>query len=119
MTVVPPLSPSRSHGDFVFLSGMTPKDASGAAVPGDVAVQTRAVLDALARALAAEGAELSDVIRVGVYLSNLDEDYDAFNAVYREYFSAPFPARTTIGAGLRGILVEIDAVAVRAEPGKS
>jgi 2-iminobutanoate/2-iminopropanoate deaminase len=116
MPLQPPLTPARSHGDLVFVSGMTPKDPAGAVVEGDVTVQTHAVLGALTRALASEGAALSDVLRVGVYLSDLDDDYDAFNAVYREYFSAPFPARTTIGAGLRGIRVEIDAVAARSAP---
>jgi 2-iminobutanoate/2-iminopropanoate deaminase len=110
----PSLSPSRTVGDLVFLSGVVPRDvATGMPLTGDVAVQTHAVLRTLRDNLVAAGSSLADVQRVGVYLSDLEGDFDSFDAVYREYFSAPFPARTTIGAALRGIRVEIDAVALR------
>lgn len=111
-----PLSPSRTVGDLVFLSGVVPKDPeTGLPITGDVATQTHAVLRTLSAVLAEAGSSLADVQRVGVYLSELDEDYAAFNEVYQEYFTAPFPARTTIGARLRGIRVEIDCIAVRSQ----
>ena len=56
------------------------------------------------------GADFGDVVRTNVYLEDIG-DFDAVNAVYREFFSEPFPARTTVAVRLRGILVEIDAVA--------
>jgi len=58
------------------------------------------------------GARLEDVISVTVYLQRAD-DWDAMNSVYREVFRGPHPSRTTVGADLRGILVEISAVAYR------
>jgi 2-iminobutanoate/2-iminopropanoate deaminase len=71
--------------------------------------------------LAAAGATPADVVRVGVYLEDLG-DFAAMNAVYERFFAqaapdAPLPARTTIGAGLLGIKVEIDCVAVLPEDG--
>ncbi|GAA0990968.1 RidA family protein [Subtercola frigoramans] len=108
-----PLSPSRTVGDLVFLSGVVPRDATGLPSTGDVAEQTHTVLRTLSGVLEAAGSSLADVCRVGVYLSDLDEDFEAFNAVYVQYFTAPFPARTTIGARPRGVRVEIDAIAVR------
>jgi 2-iminobutanoate/2-iminopropanoate deaminase len=111
----PPLSPSRTVGDLVFLSGIVPRDPlTGATVTGDVTEQSHAVLSILRNNLIAAGSSLADVQRVGVYLADLD-DFDAFNEVYRMYFSEPFPARTAIGAALRGIRVEVDAIAVRSE----
>jgi 2-iminobutanoate/2-iminopropanoate deaminase len=59
----------------------------------------------------AAGAGLADVVKVTVFLVDL-ADFDAYNAVYRDSFEEPFPARTTVQAGLPGgILVEIEAVA--------
>ena len=53
---------------------------------------------------------MEDVVSVIVYLAD-ENDWGAFNAVYREAFTAPYPSRTVVGAGLRGVLVEISAVA--------
>jgi 2-iminobutanoate/2-iminopropanoate deaminase len=61
-------------------------------------------------ALAAAGATLDDVVSVTVYLADVD-DWTKFNDVYKEIFRPPYPTRTAIGANLRGILVEISAVA--------
>jgi 2-iminobutanoate/2-iminopropanoate deaminase len=110
----PALSTHRVAGDLVFMSGVVPpRDPATGQATLDVAGQTRAVLTTLQKNLAAAGCSLADVQRVGAYLGDLDEDFAAFDAVYREFFAEPFPARTTIGATLRGVSVEIDAVAVR------
>ena len=53
---------------------------------------------------------MSDVVSVTVYLADVD-DWGAMNAVYTEFFTKPFPTRTTVGARLRDILVEVSAVA--------
>ena len=78
---------------------------------GDVEGQTRAVLQNLRRVLATAGSRLEDVVSMTVYLQHAT-DWDAFNAVYREELSPPYPSRTVVGADLRGILVEVSAVAV-------
>ena len=56
---------------------------------------------------------MGDVIKVTAYLSNLERDFAEYNRAYAEFFDEPYPVRTTIGANLSGILVEIDVIAVR------
>jgi 2-iminobutanoate/2-iminopropanoate deaminase len=108
-----PYSPAVRAGDFVYVSGQTPRDPiTGQLVGGDVTSQTRSTLSNLQRVLEQAGAGLQDVVSVTVYLQR-SEDWDAMNAVYREYFRGPHPSRTTVGADLRGILVEVSAVAYR------
>jgi 2-iminobutanoate/2-iminopropanoate deaminase len=103
-------SPAIRAGDFVFVSGQVPRDPVTGAMPADVAGQTRQVLGNLRAVLATAGATLDDVVSVNAYLADI-ADWDAFNAVYREVFRPPYPARTTVGAGLHGFLIEISAVA--------
>ena len=104
-------SPGVRAGDLLFVSGQVPRDPhTGEPVGGDVVAQTRRTLENLRLVLAAGGATLDDVASVTVYLAD-DNDWDAFNGVYRETFRPPYPARAVVGAGLRGVLVEISAVA--------
>ena len=108
-----PYSPAVRAGDFIYVSGQTPRDLiTGELAGADVAAQTRSTLDNLRRVLEQAGAGLQDVVSITVYLQRSD-DWDAMNAVYREVFRGPQPSRTTVGADLRGILVEISAVAFR------
>lgn len=108
-----PYSPAVRAGDFVYVSGQTPRDPVTGELGGDdIASQTRSTLKNLQRVLEQAGAGLEDVVSVTVYLERAD-DWDAMNAVYREVFRGPHPSRTTVGAALRGILVEISAVAYR------
>ena len=97
----------------LYLSGQTPIDPStGRLINGDVAAQTRRVFDNLASVLSAAGRTLDDVIKVNVYLVDM-EDFAAMNSVYSTLFSAPYPARTTVAvAGLPlGARVEIELIA--------
>jgi 2-iminobutanoate/2-iminopropanoate deaminase len=98
-------------GDLVFVSGQVPKNPkTGQLVGEDVGTQTRQVLANIRAALEAAGASLDDVVSITAYLSDID-DWGEFNAIYKEIFRPPYPTRTTIGAQLRGILVEASAVA--------
>jgi 2-iminobutanoate/2-iminopropanoate deaminase len=99
-----------AEGRFVYVSGQAPT-RDGVVVGETTAEQTRAVLQNLAAVLADAGASLADVVKCGVFLENIG-DFDEMNAVYAETFPEPLPARTTIGAALHGIRVEIDCVAV-------
>lgn len=105
-------SPAVRAGDLLFVSGQVPRDPrSGELVGGDdVIAQARQTLANLGEALAAAGASLGDVVSVLVHLAD-PNDWGAFDAVYRETFAPPFPTRTVVGAALRGIKVEITAVA--------
>jgi 2-iminobutanoate/2-iminopropanoate deaminase len=101
-------------GGLLFVSGQVPLDPVTRTVPPDFADQVRRALDNVAAIAEAAGARLADAVRVGVFLANLD-DFSMMDAVYREYFDDPMPARTTVGAGIRGYDIEIDAIiAVRA-----
>ncbi len=105
-------SPGVRAGDFVFVSGQVPREPrTGMLVGGDdVRAQTRQTLANLAGVLAAAGATMADVVSVTVHLADV-ADWAAFDSVYRETLSPPYPTRTVVGAALRGILVEITAVA--------
>jgi reactive intermediate/imine deaminase len=98
-------------GGLLFISGQVPRDfATGALLGQDLASQTRGVIANLRRVLEGAGARLSDVVSVTAYLEDMG-DWAAFNEAYREAFEAPYPTRTTVGARLHGVLVEISAVA--------
>jgi 2-iminobutanoate/2-iminopropanoate deaminase len=108
-----PFSPVVVSGDHVFTAGQVAFDQNGDLVGSDVASQARRALENLRSCLEAAGCGLDDVVKVNAYLVDL-ADFDAYNAVYRELFAAPYPARTTVQAGLPpGVLVEIEAVARR------
>jgi 2-iminobutanoate/2-iminopropanoate deaminase len=112
--VPPPVgaySPAARAGGFVFVSGQVPRDpVTGTLVGDDIESQTKQVVANVERALVAAGASLGDVVSVIVYLADID-DWGRFNTAYKELMPRPFPTRTALGAQLRGILVEMSAVA--------
>jgi reactive intermediate/imine deaminase len=109
-----PYSQAVRCGDTVYLSGQIPLDpASMQLVQGDITLQTRRVFDNLTAVCAAAGGSLAQIARIGIYLTDLGE-FAAVNAVMGEYFTPPFPARSTIGVASlpRGAQVEVDAIMV-------
>jgi len=110
---VGPLSPAGRAGEFLSLSGQVAQDpATGRLIDGDAAAQTERIFANLEAVLEAAGKTLADVVRVGVYLTDM-RDYPAMNAVYARRFAAPYPARTAIAVAALplGAAVEIDLVA--------
>jgi 2-iminobutanoate/2-iminopropanoate deaminase len=108
-----PVFPGIKTGGLLFLSGQIPLDPlTGAVVVGDIAAQTRRVLQNLQAVLEAAGAGLPSVVKTTVFLRNMG-DFARFNEVYADFFTAPFPARSTVEAARlpRDVLVEIEAVA--------
>lgn len=108
-----PYSPAVVDGDYVFVSGQGPVDpATGQVRVTDIRSDTALVCDNLRTILEAAGSSLVDVVKVNVYLVDINE-WAAMNEVYVRYFAAPGPARTTIQAAAlpRGFRVEIDCVA--------
>jgi 2-iminobutanoate/2-iminopropanoate deaminase len=99
-------------GDLVYTAGQTPFDAERRLVSEEFEAQARAALDNLGRCLAAAGCGFEHVLKVTTFLADL-RDFDAYNRIYREYFEPPYPARTTVQAGLLGFRIEIEAVARR------
>lgn len=109
-----PYSQAVRAGDTVYLSGQIPLDPStGLLVEGDIAAQARRSFDNLKAVCEAAGGSLSDVVRLGLYLTDLG-NFAAVNAVMGEFFQAPYPARSTVEvSGLpRGAGFEVDAVMV-------
>ncbi|WP_024889235.1 RidA family protein [Luteimonas huabeiensis] len=107
-----PYSQAVRAGDTVFLSGQIPLDpATGELVPGDVAAQARQAFRNLEAVCAAAGGSLDDVVRLGLYLTDLGE-FAAVNAAMAEFFSAPYPARSTIEVSAlpKGAAFEVDAI---------
>jgi 2-iminobutanoate/2-iminopropanoate deaminase len=104
-------SPGVRAGPLLFIAGQTPRDpATGAIVGDDTVTQTRQVLSNLAGVLAAAGGSLANLVAVTVHLADVNEWGD-FDRAYREVMRSPFPTRTVVGSALRGIRVEISAVA--------
>jgi reactive intermediate/imine deaminase len=102
-------------GDLLFVSGIVPVDAGGALVGGDdVVAQARAVFDVLGRVLAAAGAAAGDVVKVTVFLIDID-DRPLVNPVRQEFFGDSRPASTLVEISrlaVPGAKIEVEAVAV-------
>ena len=110
---VGPYTPAVRAGDLIFVSGQVPRDPRTGELSGsDFESQARKVLENVRGVLAAAGATMDDVVSTIVYLTDVD-DWGKFNEVYKEFFRAPFPTRTAVGAQLRGIRVEVSAVAFK------
>ncbi len=99
-----------AEGRFIYVSGQGPI-RNGVIIGETAAEQTAVVLENVAAVLAEAGAGLADVVRCGVFLADM-ADFAAMNEVYSRTFPDPLPARTTVGAALAGMKVEIDCVAV-------
>ena len=109
----PPYSPAVASGDTVWTAGQLGHGPDGTLVAGGIAEQARRALENVRMCLAAAGCTLDDVVKVNTYLADLG-DMAGYNEVYREVFTEPYPARTSVGVALPpGALIEIEAVARR------
>lgn len=110
---VGPFSPAVRANGFLFLSGQVAQDpATGKLIEGDVAAQTAQIFRNVEALLAAAGRTLEHVVKANVYLVDMG-DFAAMNTVYGDCFTAPFPARTTVGVAALplGARVEIEVIA--------
>ena len=112
-TAVTPFSGAVLVGNTLYLSGkigLTPDRM----VPGSAAEEARLVLDDVKATLTAAGMTMDDLVSVQIFCSDVSH-YDAFNRVYRTYFTKEFPARAFIGSGalLFGARFEVQAIAVK------
>jgi endoribonuclease L-PSP, putative len=106
-----PYSQGIKAGQHIYVAGQRPVDAATGMIPDDLASQARLCLENVRHVLEAAGATMENVTSVTVYLADIGH-FAAFNEIYKEYFAAPYPARTTVSCSLRGILVEVNAIAV-------
>ena len=110
-----PYSPAVRAGGFIYVSGQVPVDpVTQTMISGDVATETRQVLNNIKGVLEGCGASLADVVKCGVYLAD-GKDFAAMNEVYAQFFGEAKPARTTVAVAfaIPGIKVEIDAIAYK------
>ena len=111
-SAIGPYSQAVRVGNVVYVSGQIPLDpASGQLIDGEITAQTRRAFDNLKAVCEAAGGGLDGVARVGLYLTDL-ADFAQVNAVMADYFSAPYPARSTIQVAAlpKGAAFEVDAV---------
>jgi 2-iminobutanoate/2-iminopropanoate deaminase len=112
-TAIGPYSPALRAGNLLFVSGQVPMDpATGRLIDGDITAQTQRVLENIGTLLAAAGLAYNDVVRTTVFLADMG-DFAAMNATYGEFFSEPYPARSTVQAARlpRDARIEVDAIA--------
>lgn len=109
-----PYSQAIAAGNTIYVSGQLPIDPdTGAFAGAGIASQTRQSLTNLKNILAAAGADMTNVVKVTVYLANI-VDFAGMNEVYAEFFRAPYPARAAFEVARlpKNALVEIECVAV-------
>jgi len=101
-----------ASGRYLFISGQGPVDPQTGNLVGDTfEEQAIRTLDNLKAIAEAAGASLKDFVKVNAYLNDMG-NFAKFNAIYRSYFSEPYPARTTVHSALVGMLIEVDGIAV-------
>ena len=111
---VGPYSAALRAGSLLFVSGQVPLDpATGRMVEGDIAAQTRRVLQSVGALLDAAHLSFGHVVRTTVFMFDLGE-FAAMNEIYASYFAAPYPARSTVQVAKlpRDVRVEIDVIAI-------
>lgn len=107
-----PYSQAVAAGGMLYASGQIPLDpANGEVVSGGLPVQTKQVLENLKAVVEAAGSELSKVVKVTIYITDMKQ-FAVVNEIYGSYFSAPFPARACVEVSElpKGVEVEMDAI---------
>lgn len=101
-----------ASGPTVYISGQGPIDpATGQLVKGSFREEAERVFENLTILLEAAGTSWANVTKVGVFLADLN-NFAEMNQVYQQFVTKPYPARTTVGAQLPGIAIEVDVIAV-------
>lgn len=107
---VGPFSPAARSGKLILFSGQVGQEpVTGKLVEGGVEAEARQIFRNLATLLEAAGKSFADVVRAGVFLTDVG-DFAAVNTIYAEHFAPPFPARTTVGVAALplGARIEIE-----------
>ncbi len=108
-----PFHPAVRAGDFIFVSGQVAKDENGNMCAGNIEEETRWTIESVRRILALEGADLSDIVKMTVYLEDA-RNFGRYNKIFAEYFPAGIISRTTVEA--RAVIeckIEMDAIAYK------
>lgn len=108
-----PFHPAVRAGDFIFVSGQVAKDENGNMCAGNIEEETRWTIESVRRILALEGAELSDIVKMTIFLEDA-RNFGRYNRIFAEYFPQGVLARTTVEA--RAVIeckIEMDAIAYK------
>jgi 2-iminobutanoate/2-iminopropanoate deaminase len=101
-----------ASGPTVYISGQGPiNPETGQLVKGSFREEAERVFQNLTILLEAAGTSWANVTKVGVFLADLS-NFAEMNQVYQQFVTKPYPARTTVGAQLPGIAIEVDVIAV-------
>ena len=106
-------SQATTNGDLLFTAGQIPMTPEGELLDDeDITTQTNQSLENVVGILEEEGCSIDDVLKVTVFLDDID-DFDEFNEAYSEFFESDPPARSAVEAGNvpKGAAVEIEAIA--------
>ena len=112
-SAIGPYSQAIQVGGFVYTSGQIPIDpATGVFVEGGIREQTRQSLLNVKAVLEEAGLTMADIVKTTVFMADMN-DFADMNAVYAEFFSEPYPARSAVAVKTlpKGALVEIEVVA--------
>lgn len=109
-----PYSQAQIVGDLVFASGQIPVDPATGLIPSGVEAQAHQAFRNVAALLAAAGSDISKVVKTTVFIKNMD-DFAAINAIYAQYFTEPYPARSCVEVARlpKDVLLECEAIAER------
>ena len=108
-----PYSQAIRVGNLIYTSGQIPLDpATGAFVEGGIKEQTRQALTNIKAILEEAGTSMDNVVKTTVFMANMD-DFADMNAVYAEFFTEPYPARSVVAVKTlpKGALIEIEVIA--------
>jgi 2-iminobutanoate/2-iminopropanoate deaminase len=108
-----PYSQALIAGSFIYTSGQIPiNPETGEIVKGDIAAQTKQVMQNLKAVLEAAGSNLGNVIKTTVFIKDMN-DFQTVNSIYNDYFQKPFPARSCVEVARlpKDVGIEIEVVA--------
>ncbi|CAJ48873.1 RidA family protein [Bordetella avium] len=111
-----PFSPALVWGGLVFVSGQVGKHPVSDAFAEDIDAQTRQTLSNIKALLEAAGTSLDKALRMTIYMTDMQNEFAAMNAVFKEFFHGALPARSTVGIShlaKPGLKIEIDLVAYK------
>ncbi len=113
-TAIGPYSQAIEKDGFIFISGQLPIDVNTSLIQEDIASQTKQALQNIQCILKEANLQMKDIVKTTILLKNLD-DFEIVNKIYSQYFTAPFPARTTyeISRLPKEALIEIETIAKR------
>lgn len=109
-----PYSPGIRWGDLVFVSGQTGSHPTTRAFEPDIKAQTRQALDNVKAVAEAAGATLANALKMTIFMTDMTNEFQAMNEVFREYFPVDPPARSTVGVAhlaRAGLKIEIEMIA--------